>query len=254
MGLLDQVIGNVLGGALGGGRGQGGGFGGGAGGGLGGALGGALGGGSGGGIGGALSSPIVKALLMLLASRAMGSGGGGLGGALGGSMGGGLGDLLTGGRDRQAETPSPFPGRAPREGGFEGGGGEGPYGDLAGQLDPPGSRGGAGQHAGLDREPGSGGQEAGGQEAGGLGGLMESFQRGGLGDVMDSWIGHGENRPVAPHQLGSALGDDTVESLSRETGLPREDLLSQLSQVLPGVVDGLTPHGRRPGPEDTRHW
>jgi YidB-like protein len=73
---------------------------------------------------------------------------------------------------------------------------------------------------------------------------------GGLDDVINSWIGTGANKPVSPHQLHDALGADTVADLSRETGVPRDDLLSQLSQVLPSVVDKLTPQGQLPSDAD----
>ncbi|WP_375409917.1 YidB family protein [uncultured Methylobacterium sp.] len=233
MGLLDQVIGGVLGQVLGGGRGhpQGGGMGG--------------GGGMGSGMGGAVS-PIVQALLMLLMQK---------------GMSGGLGDIFGGG-GRQTPQHEPSVGRDDSDlGGFgqdrqrggqrdEGGG----FGDLAGMLDGPGGpssnpRGndsGAGPYSGLDREPGD--------SQGGLDGLIDRFQRGGLGDVMESWIGTGQNHPVEPNRLGEALGPQTVDSLASQTGLDRNTLLSQLAQALPGVIDGLTPQGRRPTPEDQRGW
>lgn len=89
---------------------------------------------------------------------------------------------------------------------------------------------------------------AGGSPApnGGLGGLVESFQRGGLEDIIKSWIGTGPNKAISPDQLHQALGTNTVDDLAQETGLPKQDLLSQLSQLLPGVVDKLTPHGNVP--------
>jgi uncharacterized protein YidB (DUF937 family) len=65
---------------------------------------------------------------------------------------------------------------------------------------------------------------------GGLDGLIEKFRQGGLEDVIKSWIGTGPNKPVAPHQLQQALGPDTVASLQRECGMPRDTLLSQLSR------------------------
>jgi uncharacterized protein YidB (DUF937 family) len=83
-----------------------------------------------------------------------------------------------------------------------------------------------------------------------LGGLIDQFRRNGLEDAINSWIGTGPNQPVSPGQLGRALGKDTVEDLSERTGLPHDDLLAQLSQVLPGVVDRLTPNGRLPADSD----
>lgn len=222
MGLLDQVIGGVVGQVLGGGR------------------------------GGALASPVVKALLMLLLAK---------------GASGGLGDIL--GRGRAEPEGRSFPGPGADEGDF-GGFGRGPRGgpparddlsggdfsDLAGMLDGPGdgasgSRSpGGGPYAGLDREP----QDGGGPAAGGLDGLIQSFERSGLGDVIGSWIGHGPNREIAPNRLADALGSGTVDDLSRETGLSRDDLLAQLAQALPGVIDALTPQGRAPGREERGGW
>jgi uncharacterized protein YidB (DUF937 family) len=81
---------------------------------------------------------------------------------------------------------------------------------------------------------------------GGLDGLLGQFQKNGLGDVIGSWIGPGQNQPIAPNQLGSALGPAVLTSLAQRTGLSEQDLLSHLSQVLPDVVDKLTPDGRLP--------
>ena len=82
---------------------------------------------------------------------------------------------------------------------------------------------------------------------GGLAGLVTQLQQSGLGDVVASWVSTtGQNLPVSPGQLHNALGDDAVSALSEQTGLPHGDLLSQLSQVLPQLVDHLTPQGQVP--------
>jgi uncharacterized protein YidB (DUF937 family) len=82
--------------------------------------------------------------------------------------------------------------------------------------------------------------------AGGLGGLLNQFQQSGLGDVMKSWIGTGPNQPISPNQLGSALGPQIIQVLAQKTGMSEQELTAQLSQILPGVVDKLTPNGRLP--------
>jgi uncharacterized protein YidB (DUF937 family) len=90
-------------------------------------------------------------------------------------------------------------------------------------------------------------------QAGDLGGLRElidRFRQGGLQDVIGSWIGTGPNKPIAPNQLHDALGAETVDDLSRQTGMARDDLLSELSRLLPGVVDKLTPNGQLPADQD----
>ena len=80
---------------------------------------------------------------------------------------------------------------------------------------------------------------------GGLGGLMEKFQQAGLGDVLGSWIGSGENRPISGDQISQALGPDTISDLASKFGL-NGDAAGQLSQILPGLIDKLTPHGQAP--------
>ena len=81
---------------------------------------------------------------------------------------------------------------------------------------------------------------------GGLGGLVDKLQKGGLGNLVNSWIGPGQNQSVSPNQLGPALGPDIIKTLAQRSGLSEEELIRQLSQVLPGLVDKLTPNGRLP--------
>jgi uncharacterized protein YidB (DUF937 family) len=81
---------------------------------------------------------------------------------------------------------------------------------------------------------------------GGLGGLLDKLQKGGLGNAANSWVGSGPNQPVSPGQLGSALGPDIIKTIAQRSGLSEEEITKQLSQVLPGVVDKLTPKGRIP--------
>jgi uncharacterized protein YidB (DUF937 family) len=81
---------------------------------------------------------------------------------------------------------------------------------------------------------------------GGLGGLLKQFQQNGFGDAINSWIGTGQNKTVAADQISSALGPDIIDALSQRTGLPKDQILVVLSQVLPNTVDQLTPEGRLP--------
>src|SRR6516165_636807 len=105
--------------------------------------------------------------------------------------------------------------------------------------------GGKGQTASASAQPTTDTSDAGGV-LGGLGGLLNKLEQGGLGDQTKSWIGSGQTQPISPSQLGSALGPSILKTVSQLTGLSEEDLTKQLSQVLPGVVNGLTPNGRLP--------
>jgi uncharacterized protein YidB (DUF937 family) len=105
--------------------------------------------------------------------------------------------------------------------------------------------GGKGQTASASAQPTTDTSDPGGV-AGGLGGLVNKLQQGGLGDVVNSWVGSGQNQPVSPSQLGSALGPNILKTVSQMTGISEDELTKQLSQVLPGVINGLTPNGKLP--------
>jgi uncharacterized protein YidB (DUF937 family) len=84
----------------------------------------------------------------------------------------------------------------------------------------------------------------------GLGGLVKQFQQKGLGNVVDSWVNRGQNQDISSRQVSDALGSDVVDQLSRRTGLSRDEVISELAKVLPGVVDRMTPDGRLPTPHE----
>ncbi|TDR90138.1 uncharacterized protein YidB (DUF937 family) [Enterovirga rhinocerotis] len=73
--------------------------------------------------------------------------------------------------------------------------------------------------------------------------LLDRFRGGGLGDKVDSWVGPGENKPVAPTELNSVLDERTLGELEKATGLPRDQLLQQLSSVLPQAISKLSSGG-----------
>lgn len=121
---------------------------------------------------------------------------------------------------------------------------------LGGMLGGGQQQGGAGALinivAGMLANPGGAGAAGGGGGLGGLAGLAEQFQKNGMGDVMNSWVGKGENQPIAPDQLGNVLGGDLLGQLTQQTGMGQSDLLGQLSQLLPQMVDKATPDGAIP--------
>lgn len=91
-----------------------------------------------------------------------------------------------------------------------------------------------------------GGMGAGGLLSGGLGELVDRFRQSGHGEAVDSWVRPGPNQPIEPAQLERSIGADTLEELSRQTGLPREELLARLTRELPEAVDKYTPDGKLP--------
>jgi uncharacterized protein YidB (DUF937 family) len=75
---------------------------------------------------------------------------------------------------------------------------------------------------------------------------LKKLEQAGLADQTKSWVGTGQNQPVSPGQLGSALGPNIIKTVSQMTGISEDQLTKQLSQFLPGLVDKLTPNGRLP--------
>jgi len=172
---------------------------------------------SGGSSGGGGMSPLTMALLGLLAYKALKGFGG-------------------------SSQPSPAPQAGDRPG-------LNPGGTIGAGM--PGMSGGAGGGGLGDLlKGGLGGLLAGGAAgsilSGGLGDLLKQFQQAGQGDAANSWVGRGQNQAIAPNDLTKALDTDQINTLMAHSGLSRDELLTGLSEQLPGLVDHLTPDGRLP--------
>ena len=85
-----------------------------------------------------------------------------------------------------------------------------------------------------------------GLDAGGVNGLLQSFQQKGLGDIVSSWVGTGQNLPISAAQIREGLGSDLLTSLAEKSGLPAEELSSQIAGYLPDFIDTITPNGTVP--------
>ncbi len=100
--------------------------------------------------------------------------------------------------------------------------------------------------AGLPGGLGTGAGGIGGMISGGLQELIDRFRQTGHGDTADSWVRQGPNTPCNAQQLEQAIGPETLETLARQTGLSREEIVSRLCRELPDAVDRYTPDGRVP--------
>ncbi len=89
--------------------------------------------------------------------------------------------------------------------------------------------------------------------AAGVSMLVAKLQQGGLQETVNSWVGHGENQPVAPDALHKALGPEQVQTMSAQTGLPTGALMGVLAAALPQLINGLTPQGRLPEAHEVPH-
>lgn len=88
-------------------------------------------------------------------------------------------------------------------------------------------------------------------QTGGLAGLVQAFQNGGLGEIAKSWVSTGQNLPISAEQIQSVLGSsDILQNLASQFGLSSEQVSGQLAELLPQVVDKLTPNGTIPDSND----
>ncbi|MBX9901384.1 MAG: YidB family protein [Burkholderiaceae bacterium] len=84
------------------------------------------------------------------------------------------------------------------------------------------------------------------QQGGGLQNLLGAFQNAGLGSIVSSWVGTGQNLPISADQIQQALGGGHLSQLAEASGLSHEDTAQHLSDLLPGLIDKMTPNGQVP--------
>ncbi len=89
-----------------------------------------------------------------------------------------------------------------------------------------------------------------GQGGGGLGGLIGQLQQNGLGQQVASWISTGQNMPVSAEQILQALGQGQVSQIAAQAGLNTQQASTGLAQLLPQLIDHLTPAGTLPQGND----
>ena len=83
-------------------------------------------------------------------------------------------------------------------------------------------------------------------QTGGLEGLIRSFQQGGLGDIVNSWVANGQNLPVSGEQIEGVLGGSVLQDLAAQLGVSPQQASGSLADVLPHLIDQMTPNGEVP--------
>ncbi len=81
------------------------------------------------------------------------------------------------------------------------------------------------------------------QEQGGVSGLVNQFEKQGLGPVIKSWVGNGDNAPITAAQIYRALGFETLQQLGAKLGISPDETAAKLSELLPNAIDKLTANG-----------
>lgn len=85
------------------------------------------------------------------------------------------------------------------------------------------------------------------QQNGGLEGVLGKFRQSGLGAQADSWVSTGQNMPIAPNQLEQIFGSGAISDIASKLGMSQQDAGSAMSQVLPELINQLTPQGQVTG-------
>lgn len=93
------------------------------------------------------------------------------------------------------------------------------------------------------------------QQNGGLEAVLGRLRQGGLGQQADSWVGTGQNMNISPDQLQQIFGSSTISDLASQLGMPEDQAGSTMAQLLPEVINHLTPQGQVPknGDEEIAH-
>jgi uncharacterized protein YidB (DUF937 family) len=81
-------------------------------------------------------------------------------------------------------------------------------------------------------------------QVGGISGLQRMFQEKGLGGLVSSWISSGPNLPISADQLQNVLHCDALNQAAAKFGIDPTQLTSMMTQLLPHVVDKMTPTGQ----------
>ena len=80
----------------------------------------------------------------------------------------------------------------------------------------------------------------------GLREVLDRFRGAGASEQVDSWVSRGDNQPPTREQIENAIDPATLDELSRQTGVSKEELIERIARDLPPAVDGLTPSGQLP--------
>jgi uncharacterized protein YidB (DUF937 family) len=84
----------------------------------------------------------------------------------------------------------------------------------------------------------------------GLTAILQQLESKGLGQVVQSWVGTGPNQPISSEQIEKAIGSEQIQQLAAHVGVSPDVIRSHLAEILPKIVDRLTPDGKLPATAD----
>ena len=84
---------------------------------------------------------------------------------------------------------------------------------------------------------------------GGLGALLEMFAQRGYSQHANSWVGTGQNQPLAPEAMSEVFEPQQLAEIAAQAGVSEDEARMGLAQLLPEAVDHFTPEGQLPSPD-----
>jgi uncharacterized protein YidB (DUF937 family) len=85
-----------------------------------------------------------------------------------------------------------------------------------------------------------------------MSGLQAQAEKAGLGDLFNSWVGTGENKPISAEQVKSMATEGGLQKLADDAGISIDEAAEEVSKVLPDLVDKVTPDGVLPADDAIR--
>ena len=82
--------------------------------------------------------------------------------------------------------------------------------------------------------------------------FKERAENSGLGDIFDSWVGKGENKPITGEQVKAAADPENLQKIANDAGSSVDEAAEELSKAMPEVVDKLSPDGELPSDDAIR--
>jgi uncharacterized protein YidB (DUF937 family) len=96
------------------------------------------------------------------------------------------------------------------------------------------------------------------QKNGGMGSVLDRFRQKGFGPQAQSWVGTGQNDGIDERAVAQVVGQGELQQMAQRLGVPEQEVAQALAEIMPEMVDKLSPEGQLPQHadevlEDGRH-
>lgn len=88
------------------------------------------------------------------------------------------------------------------------------------------------------------------QRNGGIGAVLDRFKQKGYRQQADSWVSMGVNQSLEAEAVDNVVGREELSRLSQQLGVPEQEVADGFAEILPEMVDQLSPNGQVPPEAD----